>query len=252
MLAVDKLCIGYPQRSLVADLSFHLPAGNILAVLGPNGCGKTTLLRTLLGLLPAQQGEIRLQGTPIAALGPHQRARRIAYVPQTTAGFFDFSVIEVVEMARAAHLPWYAQPGPDDRDIARQALTDMHMADFAPCRFAQLSGGEQQLVLMARARAAGASLLLLDEPTANLDYRNQAHILNAMLQLKAQGTAILFTMHDPNHALRVADQALTLSRDGRANIGSVQQVINTATLSALYGIDFELQTTLGAVYPEKP
>jgi iron complex transport system ATP-binding protein len=240
MLAARELAIGYPRRELAKDISFTLNAGEAIAILGPNGSGKTTLFRTLLGLLPARAGEVTLNGRPIAALGPAKIARAMAHVPQATTGFFNFSVIEVVEMARAAHLRWYAQPGAKDRAIAEQALCDLNIADFAGREFAELSGGERQLVMIARALAAEAPILLLDEPTASLDYGNQFMILDEIARLKLRGATILFTTHDPNQAMRIADRTLTISREGRVQMGATREVLTRDSLASLYGIDVQL------------
>ena len=186
MLSARDLTIGYPRRTLAAHISFSLNAGEAVAILGPNGSGKTTLFRTLLGLLPALAGEVLLNDTPMGSLKPGAIARHIAYVPQAASGFFNFSVIEVVEMARAAHLAWYAQPGIKDHAIAQQALAELNIAHFANREFAELSGGERQLVMIARALASEARILLLDEPTASLDYGNQFLILDEIARLKTR------------------------------------------------------------------
>ena len=242
MLSTRDLTIGYPRRKLAAHISFALDKGEAVAILGPNGSGKTTLFRTLLGLLPALAGEVALNDRPMTALAPAEIARNIAYVPQAAAGFFNFSVIEVVEMARAAHLAWYAQPGVKDRAIAQQALAELNIAHFANREFAELSGGERQLVMIARALASEARILLLDEPTASLDYGNQFLILDEIAKLKTRGVAILFTTHNPDQALRIADRTLTISREGVINIGATRAVVTRDSLAALYAIDVQLMS----------
>ncbi len=242
MLSARDLGIGYPRRRVAAHISFALNAGEAVAILGPNGSGKTTLFRTLLGLLPSLAGEVLLNTVPVNTMKPAEIARHIAYVPQAAGGFFNFSVIEVVQMARAAHLAWYAQPGAKDREIAERALAELNIAHFADREVAELSGGERQLVMVARALASEARILLLDEPTASLDYGNQFLILDELAKLKARGVAILFTTHDPNQALRIAERTLTLSRDGRFNLGATAEVVTRDALAALYGIDVPLTT----------
>jgi len=246
-LATNALAIGYATRTLAENLSFTLRAGEAMAILGPNGSGKTTLFRTLLGLLPPRAGSVSLDGKDIAALAPGQMARQVGYVPQAATGFFNFTVREVVEMARAPHLAWYATPGTRDSAIAEQALVELNLSAFAARQFAELSGGERQLVMIARALASEASILLLDEPTASLDYGNQFLILDEIAKLKARGVAILFTTHDPNQAFRVcsqpADRTLTISRDGAVSIGSTDQILTGDRLSSLYGQPIELITS---------
>jgi iron complex transport system ATP-binding protein len=240
MLSASALAIGYPRRILASDIALTLQPGEAVAILGPNGAGKTTLFRTLLGLLPARAGAVSLDGKPISLLTAKALAQAIAYVPQAASGFFNFSVIEVVEMARAAHLPWYAQPGASDRRIAEAALEELNITQFAQREFAELSGGERQLVLIARALATQAGILLLDEPTASLDYGNQFLILDELARLKSRGVSILFTTHDPNQALRIADRTLTLSREGEIGLGATCELVTRASMARLYGINADL------------
>lgn len=240
ILSANQLSIGYSRRTVAVEISLALHAGEAVAVLGPNGCGKTTLFRTLLGLMPSLAGEVWLGEKNITLLTPAQIARSVAYVPQITGGFFNFSVIEIVEMARTPHLAWYAKPGPRDHQIAQAALDELGIASFANREFNQLSGGEQQLVLIARALAAEAPIVLLDEPTASLDFGNQFLILDEIKKLTARGRAVLFTTHNPDHALRIAQQTLTISRDGCVAVGATNDILNSQSLAALYGVNVEL------------
>lgn len=240
MLSIQSLAIGYSQRPLASNISFTLKAGEAIAVLGPNGCGKTTLFRTLLGLLPCLQGEIQLDARAIGDLSAAEIARNIAYVPQVSSSFFNFTVIEVVAMARTPHLAWYAQPGVADQKIAVSALAELGMTDFADRPFDELSGGERQLVLIARALAAEAPIILLDEPTASLDFGNQFLILDEIAKLTARGRAVLFTTHNPDHALRIAERTLTMSRSGHIDCGATAAILNSESLTSLYGIDVQL------------
>ncbi len=240
-LSAQALAIGYPRRILAADITFAVHHGDALAVLGPNGSGKTTLFRTLLGLLPSRAGCVTLGSQSLSNMLPPDIARQIAYVPQSTAGFFNFSVLEVVEMARAPHLAWFASPGPHDRDVAMRALTTLNLAAFAGRDFAELSGGERQLVMIARALASEAKILLLDEPASNLDFGNRLMVFDALLRLKHDGMTIIFTTHDPSHAFHLCnganDRTMTISRAGEVTIGSTATVLTKPALAALYGVD---------------
>jgi iron complex transport system ATP-binding protein len=240
MLTVQNLGIGYATRTLASDISFALGSGEVIAILGPNGSGKTTLFRTMLGLLPALHGAILLDGKAVSTLAPSAIARGVAYVPQVSASFANFSVIEIVAMARAPHLAWYASPGAKDRAIAENALAELNIRDFVEREFTELSGGERQLVMIARALASEATILLMDEPTASLDFGNQFLILDEIAKLKARGVAVIFTTHHPDHALRIADRTLTIARDGKVRIGATGTVLNEASLTALYGIDIDV------------
>jgi iron complex transport system ATP-binding protein len=240
MLSAQNLSIGYGKRTLAANITFTLDDGEVIAILGPNGSGKTTLFRTLLGLTPALQGATLLDRGAISELTPSAIARLVAYVPQVPASFANFSVIEIVQMARAPHLAWYASPGAKDRAIAENALAELNILDFAEREFTELSGGERQLVMIARALASEAKILLMDEPTASLDFGNQFLILDEIAKLKARGVAVIFTTHHPDHALRIADRTLTIARDGQVQIGATQTLLNADSLTALYGIDIDL------------
>ena len=235
MLAARALDFGYGTRAVGRGLELDLEAGEVLCVLGPNGSGKSTLFRTLLGLLPPLGGRVLLGDRDLASLPRAEIARAIAYVPQAAATHFDFSVSEVVEMGRTAHLGVFEQPGPRDRAIARDALTRLGMAGLADRAITQVSGGERQLALIARALASEAPVIVMDEPTANLDFGNQSLILEEVARLRGAGTAVLFSTHHPDHALRIADRVLMI-REGRVMAaGRAVETVNPENLSALYG-----------------
>lgn len=234
MLEAADLSVGYPGHVVGSGLSLSLHAREVLALLGPNGCGKTTWLKTLLGLLPPLAGQVRLQGRALAQWPLAERAREIAYVPQGQGSTFGFTALEMVLMGRTAHQGLLARPTPQDRDIAAGALQRVGMAHLAGRSVHRISGGERQLVLIARALAQQPRAVLLDEPTASLDFGNQGLVMRAIRTLAAEGLAVLFTTHDPNQALRCADRAV-LMREGRVFAqGEVGEVIEAEGLRALY------------------
>ena len=234
MLQASALSVGYPGHVVGSGLSLSLHGGEVLALLGPNGCGKTTLLKTLLGLLPPLGGAVQLQGRALAQWSLTDRAREVAYVPQGQASTFGFTALEMVLMGRTAHQGLLARPGAKDRAIAQTALHRVGMTHLANRSVHRISGGERQLVLIARALAQQPRAVMLDEPTASLDFGNQGLVMRAMRTLAGEGLAVLFTTHDPNQALRCADRAM-LMREGRVLAdGAVADVIKADGLRALY------------------
>jgi len=247
MLAVDQLAFGFPGRRVGREVSFALADGEILCVLGPNGSGKTTLFRTLLGLLARQGGAITLDGTALDDLPRAAVARRVGYVPQAHAGYFAYSVREMVLMGRTAQLGAFGTPGLRDRRQADAALETLGIAALAERPFTEISGGERQLTLIARALAQEARLLIMDEPTASLDFGNQVRVLERLVQLAAQGIAVLFSTHDPDHAFLCAQRALLLAEGRVLALGPPREVIRSDTLERLYRVSVRIvQTADGA------
>jgi len=236
-LAAHALDYGYGARAIGRGLDLTLEAGEVLCVLGPNGAGKTTLFRTLLGLLPALSGRVTAGGQDLHALSRAQIAREVAYVPQASASYFDFSLAEMVEMGRTAHLGTFARPGKRDRELAHSALERMGIAALADRPVSTVSGGERQLALIARALATEARSIVMDEPTANLDFGNQSRVLTEIARLKSAGIAVLLCTHDPDHALQVADRALLLKDGQPLALGAASTVLTGPNLSTLYGIN---------------
>jgi iron complex transport system ATP-binding protein len=210
-----ELTVGYPDNTVGRGLNVALETGEVLALLGPNGGGKTTLLKTLLGLIRPKAGEVRLGGKTLSAYSIRERASAIAYVPQVHVGTFAFTVETVVLMGRSAHANLFSRPSAHDRAVAAAALERFGIARLTARPYTEISGGERQLVLLARALAQEPQFIVLDEPTASLDFGNQGKVLAEIKALAATGHGVLFTTHDPNHAMRAAHRAFLL-RDGRA------------------------------------
>jgi iron complex transport system ATP-binding protein len=236
MLAVESLAFGFPSRTVGRDVSFSLEAGEVMCVLGPNGGGKTTLFRTLLGLLVPHAGTITLDAAPLQSLARAEIARRVGYVPQGHTGYFAYTVREFVLMGRTAHLGVFSVPGKHDRDVAEGALESLGIAHLADKPVTEISGGERQLALVARALAQEPKLLVLDEPTASLDFGNQVRVLQRISALAGSGISILFSSHDPDHAFLCAHRALLLAEGRVLEIGAPRAVIRPDTLQRLYGV----------------
>ena len=247
MLEARDLAIGYGTRQIGSGLTLAVRPGDILCLLGPNGCGKTTLFRTLLGLLPALAGRVQLGGTPITAQSRAQIARRIAYVPQAHAPPFPFEALEVVLMGRTARLGAFAQPGGQDREAARSAMERLGIGDLAHRDYSRLSGGQRQLVLIARALAQDAPLIVMDEPTASLDFGNQAQVLAQIGALvrdaSFEGRGVILSTHDPDQAFALDARVLLMHHGGVWTDGPATEVLTDANLSRVYGIPITVETT---------
>jgi len=230
-----------PDRPVLRGVSLTAGAGRLVCVLGPNGSGKTTLLRCLLGQLRPSRGTILLDGKPIDRHTPRNLARLMAYVPQTPRSAFAFTVQELVLMGRLAHTGLLGLAGAQDLAVARQAMIMTQTLPFASRMLEELSGGEAQCAMIARGLAQQPSVMLLDEPTSELDIRNQLMIHRMMQRLAHDwGMAVVCISHDVNLAARFADQ-LVLMRDGRVlAAGQPLDVLREDILQQTYDVQVEL------------
>ena len=240
MLEVRGLGFGFPGYSVGRDVSFAVAPGEVLCVLGPNGSGKTTLFRTVLGLLARQGGEISIRGALLDALGRAEIARRAGYVPQGHSAYFAFTVREFVLMGRTAHLGAFSTPARHDVELAERVLESLGILQLAGKAVTEISGGERQLALIARALAQQPRLLVMDEPTASLDFGNQVRVMERIAALARSGIAVLFSSHNPDHALLVADRVLLLAEGGALALGEPRAVIRPEALERLYGVKVEV------------
>lgn len=255
-LSLERVHVRLGDREVLRDVSLDVGAGEWLAVVGPNGAGKSTLLRTLLRIVPPSAGRILLDGRPLAALEQRALARRIGYVPQTLEGPVPYSVYEFVLMARYAHFLPLAAPSGTDREAVRAALTRTGTESLAERRMSTLSGGERQRVMVAAVIAQGADILLLDEPTAFLDYRYQDELHALLGELHGDGgTTLIVVSHDINAAVLWSDRVLLLSAGSVAYLGSPEGVVDNDVLAPVFGKRFVLaehpDTGQPVVLPER-
>jgi iron complex transport system ATP-binding protein len=240
MLEAKDLAFGFPGRTVGRDVSFRLADGEVMCVLGPNGGGKTTLFRTLLGLLRSHGGEIRLDGRPLSGLSRSEIARLMGYVPQGHAGAFSYTVREMVLMGRSAHLGAFSAPGRRDREVAERVLALLEIAHLAERPVTEISAGERQLAFVARSLAQEPRLLVMDEPTASLDFGNEVRVLQTVTSLAASGISILFSTHDPDQAFLAAHRALLLAEGRMLELGAPREVIRADTLKRLYNVEVQV------------
>lgn len=244
-LEAGNLAIGYGRERIGENLSLTLGPDEVVCLLGPNGCGKTTLFKTLLGLLPRLGGTLTLVGRDIAKLSRQDIARAIAYVPQAHAPPFPFEVLEVVLMGRTARIGTFAQPSAYDRDVAVGALDALGIADLARHDYARLSGGQRQLVLIARALAQETPLVVMDEPTASLDFGNRLVVLEriATLARAGAGRGVILSTHDPDQALALSARVLAMSAGRTVTEGPAVEVLTPARLTEIYGVALTVECT---------
>lgn len=235
LIRARGLATGHRGQAILEGVNLDLQPGRVLCLLGPNGVGKTTLFRTLLGLLPMIDGELTLQGQDIRNLDRRRIASCVAYVPQAQNLPFAFSASDIVLMGRNAALGPFAQPSRHDRQLSEQAFARLGISELAPKDMTSLSGGQQQMVLIARALVQNAPALILDEPTASLDLANQRRILELLRGLALDGIGIVLSTHDPDQAALLADQVILLGRGGILAAGPVEETMTAQNLSALYG-----------------
>ena len=237
-LATEDLSYGYPGHVVGRHISFSIDAGEVLCVLGRNGEGKSTLFRTILGLLPACAGAVRVDGGLTTGWSARRRALTFGYVPQTGGGGFPFTVAELVLMGRTAHRGPFSAPSIADRRAADQAIATMGISHLAQREWVRVSGGERQLALVARALAQEPRILVLDEPTASLDFGNQVRVLDAIRSVaETCGLTVLLSTHHPEQAFACADRVAVLAGGELLHIGPPAEVITSETLRTCYAVE---------------
>jgi iron complex transport system ATP-binding protein len=240
-LEARRLGFSYGDRVILRDIDFSLYGGELLGLLGPNGVGKSTLFRCILGLEKRYSGQVLLDGGDIRRKSPRIMARTIAYVPQSHYPSFNYSVMDMVLMGTAAQGKDWASPDSRQRQNAAEAMDRLGIADFRKRDFIRLSGGEQQLVLIARALAQQAKLLVMDEPTANLDYGNQIRVLLQVKALSRQGYSIIMSTHNPEQAFLFTHRVLALHDSAIAAAGPPARVLTEDLIRTLYQVEVRLR-----------
>jgi ABC-type cobalamin/Fe3+-siderophores transport system ATPase subunit len=243
-LVVESLSFRYASRTgdvrVFENVSLSLASGEVTVLLGPNGTGKSTLLKCMAGLLRPQQGRVLLDGVDVATIRPARLARRVGYVPQSNISTFPFRVRDVVVMGRAPHLNTLESPSARDVEIASGTMEQTGITHLADRSCHEISAGEWQMVLLARALAQQPDVLLLDEPTAHLDIGNQARILNAVRRLSRQGFTIVMASHAPDHAFMAGNRVAILKDRQLLALGCPDDVITPETLRRVYGVEVQV------------
>ena len=232
----------YGEQTIFSDISLTVAKGEIICVLGANGCGKTTLLRCLNGTLRLKKGSVFLQEKDIHTISVIEIARKMGFVFQEHSAPFPFTVIEVVRMGRTPYLGLFSSPSANDTIIAEEALRTVGMSHLRNKPYTQISGGERQLVLIARTLTQHPEVILLDEPTSHLDFRNQTIVLQMVSRLAETGIAVIMTSHLPDHALLFSSRVVLMKDGGFLAVGKPEDVMTEESLKQIYGIEVKMVT----------
>ena len=241
-LAVKDLCFSYDANPVLKNVSFQADEGAFVSIIGSNGAGKSTLLRCILGLLSSYTGQIELGGKNTRGMPAADMARQIAYIPQSHYQAFNFTVFNMVLMGTSSQVSAISTPQNAQKMKAADALARMGISHLAKKSFTNISGGERQLTLIARALAQNAKLLVMDEPTANLDYGNQLRVMAQAKSLVREGYTVLQTTHNPEHAYLFSDQVLALQDGAVVGNGPPAEIITAKLLRTLYNVDIQVQS----------
>ncbi|MCQ2547205.1 MAG: ABC transporter ATP-binding protein [Clostridia bacterium] len=239
---VKDLTFSYPagDRKVLDGASLSLDRGEVLCILGPNGAGKTTLLNCMAGLLKPDSGSISLCGQPLAEMKEKEIAKLVGYVPQLHTPSFDYRVIDFVLMGRAPRTGTFGRPTAEDEELCMSVLESMGLEHLAEKSYLNISGGERQQLLIARAIVQEPEVVLFDEPTAHLDFGNQHRVLKRVRKMAEDGFSVIITTHNPDHALLLGDKAAIVSRDGSITQGRCEEIVTEENLEKVYGIDLKL------------
>jgi len=237
LIEVRGAAFRYGEHAVFSAVDLDIFRGEVLTVLGPNGCGKSTLLRCIGGALPLARGTVRIDNVEVSSLDAGARARKIGFLFQRHSPSFPFPVLDVVTMGRTPHLGLFGVPSSKDADLAEEALARVGMRHLKDRPYTELSGGEVQLVLLARTLVQQPEVILLDEPTSHMDFKNQTLSLKAIEALAAEGVTMVMTTHDPNHAFLLPGRVLMMKPGGAILTGLASEIITDSTLTATYGID---------------
>ncbi|MEW6696244.1 MAG: ABC transporter ATP-binding protein [Bacillota bacterium] len=257
MLQVKSGVFGYEKQRLLFDgIGFSLSEGEVLTILGPNGAGKTTLLKCVVGLLKWRSGQSLLEGTPISGIPAAELWKKISYVPQAKSFSVPFSVLDMVVMGRAPYIGLFSAPSKRDYDLAANALEELGINYLKDKLCSQISGGELQLALIARATVSNPRLIILDEPESHLDFKNQLVVLEKLKGIASKNKiACMINTHYPENALRISDKTLLLGKGQNYIFGFTREVITEDRLREVFGVRVKIVSfeerakTYKTIYP---
>ena len=247
LIRADGVDFSFSGSPVLKDVSLSVERRRIVTLLGPNGSGKSTLLKVLLGIYRPQKGTVFLEGKPIARIAPKELAKRLAYVPQTHRTAFSYRVLDVVLMGRTPHKAFFSRNSKKDEQIALHCLDRLSISHLRERRYTEVSGGECQLTLIARALAQGADTLIMDEPASGLDFGNQIRLLDQITRLASDGYTFVLSTHFPDHALWVADRVVMLQGGSVVADGTTDDVMSEEAVCRLYNTDVSILEVNGGL-----
>ena len=239
-MKVENLHFSYGSHEVLKGVSFGVEGSGLVSVLGPNGAGKSTLFRCMLGLLEPSEGSVHICGRDIRQMPPAELSHRVAYIPQSHSPVFNFSVFDMVLMGTTAQLSRFSAPGRKEAQLAEEAMERIGISHLRSRGCCNISGGERQLALIARALAQQAKILVMDEPSASLDYGNKLRLMEAVKGLTRQGYTVIQSTHDPDQAYLYSDQILALYDGTLLARGTPRETISSSLISTLYGAEVEV------------
>jgi iron complex transport system ATP-binding protein len=243
VLSCNNLHFNYGKKKVLGGIDLELKEGEILSLLGPNGTGKSTLMKIILGLLKPQDGHVAVYGKALGRYGAKERAKTVAYVPQSSNVAFAFSALDVVMMGRVSHGSIFSNPTKTDREKAVEAMDRLGIASLANRDYPTMSGGEKQLTLIARVLAQGAKILIMDEPISGLDYGNQLLLLETIISLSKEGYSFLKSTHFPEHAMIIGGRTIAIKNGSVIADGDSANVISPELIGILYGAKVDIKST---------
>lgn len=234
------VCCGYEKKDILKDLNFTCETGNFYCILGANGIGKTTLFKTLLGFINPKKGQIIIDGHDLSKMSSKELARYISYVPQAKNNSYLYSVLDIVLMGRSLYINKFSSPSKNDMDITMKVLEQLDIVHLKDKMYSELSGGEQQIVLIARALVQEAKFIVMDEPTSNLDFENQKKVLHVLNVLAKNSVGIIMSSHSPDHAFYCNAKAILILKDKTVLEGPCETIITEDNLLKVYGVNIKV------------